>query len=378
MCEGDGCTTFSSIECGTTGGLRLGSDPAVAPALAPAENGLCYGPPSAIEHSTNTSRPTHLLLNAAPGLVMFDRPQHANMPLDRCRQYDNTECDGAAANAWCKLQGLDSAVDIGDLVPSTVQRTAYTATNTSCQGEGCTTFASITCRAAGGCWRAGRGFQQGVCGSAHRIRARLAACSPRLRVPTTALPPHPLANAGTPPPIKFNINQLNTPGTNELRDAVWQLPAAATASSVTLGTGTEPSSTSVRIEFPAESSAAAADQLFAELSASPRPGWLAPFGASAVISSLSRGNLQASFAPAPPQEEARSFVAFATFIPITLASFGEEDFKADVRQLAAGELAGGSPRKGITCACRVHHCQPLVCVQAALPLADRPTRAAGS
>lgn len=128
---------------------------------------------------------------------------------------------------------------------------------------------------------------------------------------------------------------------DELESAIWELNNAAEASYVAAreaGLSNGNLTASVRIEFPA-AAGAAADQLFAALAASPRPGWLSRIRASAVISSLGRGNLQPRLAAAA----GGSLVVFETRLPFSLASFGE---RADAYRAAVVRLAGGEPQGG--------------------------------
>ena len=199
-------------------------------------------------------------------------------------------------------------------------------------------------------------------------------------------PPRPTdsAPAGAPPPVVFNIERVEAAFFKpwQLRDAVWQLPAAAGAADVTVeeaSAGPGVLTVAVRVEFPASAgsapaaaaaaralqatSGAAADQLAASLSAGAQPAWLSPFGAGAAIASVGRGSLQPSFAPAappPPLPQAlRPVVYFTALLPgMGLSAFNGEEFKAAVAQLSGGELGGVA---GLGC---LRRC----CWQAGLPL----------
>ncbi|PSC76939.1 regulator of chromosome condensation RCC1 [Micractinium conductrix] len=94
-CEGSGCTTFEYITCD----------------------------------------------NAEPGLVTFSSPQLAGLPLDVCSAAGGVGCGEPAAHAWCRLQGMERAVDIGPYQPSPA--TAHLAAGETCAGDTCATPAHI-------------------------------------------------------------------------------------------------------------------------------------------------------------------------------------------------------------------------------------------
>lgn len=188
--------------------------------------------------------------------------------------------------------------------------------------------------------------------------------------PAHAAPPSP-PPAGAPPPIVFEIEQVEAAFFKpwELREAVWQLPAAAGASDMAVEeavAGPGVLTVTVRVEFPAAGSSAApatataaavralqstggaaADQLYSDLSATTQPAWLSPFGSGATISSVGRGSLVLSSMPAPPPapppQPLRPVVSFTAVLPgFDLATFNAEEYKAAVVQLSGGELGGGA------------------------------------
>ncbi|PSC73419.1 cysteine isoform A [Micractinium conductrix] len=71
---------------------------------------------------------------AEPGLVTFTSPRHAGLPVDHCRAW-SISCNEAAATAYCRLQGLSDAVDIGGNEPSPVGKTSYMDVRTFAQAH---------------------------------------------------------------------------------------------------------------------------------------------------------------------------------------------------------------------------------------------------
>ncbi|PSC69307.1 hypothetical protein C2E20_7094 [Micractinium conductrix] len=104
ICKG-GCTAFSSIACGTRG---------------------------------------------SPGLVKFVSPRDGPTPLDTCQAWNCVGCGAPAATAWCKQQGMKSAVVIGSYTrsPAAGGATSFPGKAYTCVGS-CTTFSEITCSTQG-------------------------------------------------------------------------------------------------------------------------------------------------------------------------------------------------------------------------------------
>ena len=73
--------------------------------------------------------------------MTFSSPQLAGLPLDVCSAAGGVGCGEPAAHAWCRLQGMERAVDIGPYQPSPA--TAHLAAGETCAGDACATPAHI-------------------------------------------------------------------------------------------------------------------------------------------------------------------------------------------------------------------------------------------
>ncbi|PSC73515.1 Cathepsin L [Micractinium conductrix] len=197
---------------------------------------------------------------AEPGLVTFTSPRHAGLPVHRCTSW-NRGCDAPAATAYCRLQGLSDAVDIGDYVVSPIKRTSFVGANYTCSGPICFSPRWITC-----------------------------------------------GTRGTPLPVMFDAAWYGKTTTTVPKagftDDLWKLHLAARGASEVVVMSTKMDGLKLvvrtRVDFPAGGDPDA-KALFDELAGNSRPAWLTgALNGGAVVAALSRGELRQPAAPPPP------------------------------------------------------------------------------
>ena len=84
--------------------------------------------------------------SASAEFKQYDEPQYKHVALDWCKSYEK-DCGQPAADAWCVLQGYESASKYSKADNVGYPTRTYSDSKI-CDEEGCDSFASIVCQKA--------------------------------------------------------------------------------------------------------------------------------------------------------------------------------------------------------------------------------------
>lgn len=150
------CMTFSYLVCATQSESTISVGARMVSSGGPSHwvHGVCLGTQTGrqnlrcvLHHPLIFAFFLIALHSCTPGQndsVKFVGPRHQGIPLDYCqqRQPSRSSCGPPAASAWCRLQGMGRAVQVGDETAAVL--TSMPDQDYTCSGS-CSTFKYIVC-----------------------------------------------------------------------------------------------------------------------------------------------------------------------------------------------------------------------------------------